>query len=167
MIVLVTGCGNDSTSGGESTDVSSEVTETTPSEIDYDSAVTCIKQAIESINMAASVQQKWLDDSGNLPYLYDDANPEGGNYGDARMAGKKCFDCRKSANEKMAEAKEMIKGGTGEYHDAVEEYYLAADADLKFVSNFPEGYSKVTWNQKWTELSSACEAVASKIELKK
>ena len=133
--------------------------------IDYTVIIESIDAAISSMHNCAVVQQDWLGVTNNLPYLYSDTNYEGGNNNNAKEAGKQCYLYRQDARKELEKAKEMLKGGSGQLHDAVQEYYLAASTYLDFISNFPEGYSKVTWNKKWTELEQACSSAANKIEL--
>lgn len=135
------------------------------SKIDYKSITDDISVAVIAMDNCARIQKEWLGVSLNLPYLYSDTNYDGGNNDESVEAGTSCYEFRKAAKEKMEAAKNALKGGSGDYCNAVQEYYLAANAYLSFVSNFPEGYSKITWAQKWTELRQACDEAAGKIEL--
>ena len=133
--------------------------------IDYKTITDDISTAVLAMDNCARVQQQWLGVSNNLPYLYSDTNYTGGNNDEAKEAGTNCYEFRKVATEKMEAAKASLKGGSGDYHNAVQEYYLAANTYLNFISNFPEGYTKVTWAQKWTELQQSCDTAVGKIEL--
>lgn len=168
FLICVITCGlvacNKNKGTKESNNEESNITEVN---IDYSAAISSIAKAMESIHECAAVQQNWLGVSNNLPYLYSDSNYEGGNNDNAKSAGRQCYLFRKGARNELEKAKTIIKGGSGDLHSAVQKYYLAVSECMSFVSNFPEGYTKITWYNKWTELEQKVNSAAAEVELYK
>ena len=95
--------------------------------VDYETITDDISTAVLAMDNCARIQKQWLGVSNNLPYLYSDTNYTGGNNDEAKEAGTDCYKFRTVAIEKMEAAKTSLKGGSGDYHNAVQEYYLAAN----------------------------------------
>ena len=146
-------------------DTNTQTEENATENKDYSAAISSLEKAMENIHGCAAIQQDWLDASFLLVQLYDDVNYTSGYNKQIDAAGKNCYNYRKTARSELNNAKDILKGGSGELHDAVQEYYLAVSAAMDFVSNFPEGYSQFTWNQKWTELEGNASSAANKVKL--
>ena len=153
------------TSTKETSTKETSTEEVSKKEVDYSAVNSDIAEAIKNMDACASIQHDWLGVQNNLPYLYDDSNYTGGNNDQAKQAGTDCYEYRKTAKEKLESAKAELKNGSGDARDAVQDYYLAANEYLSFISNFPEGYNKITWGIRWNELKQACDAAASKADL--
>ncbi len=79
---------------------------------------------------------------------------------------EKCYQGRRNAKTKLAQAREIIaKGGSGDEYQAVKEYYSEVSALVSFVSNFPEGYSENTFTTALAEYKKDCQTAYSKTQL--
>ena len=94
-------------------------------------------------------------------------NPRGSFYGDA----KSTFENRDAIDKLMSIAKDILKKDVKDedkdYYDAIKGLYLKIDAYTGFASNFPEGYSKITYLQTYSNYKSEIESLISNVEFAK
>lgn len=89
-------------------------------------------------------------------------------FGDA----KQTFEYRDGIETLMNASKELldidkVPEECQDYYDAVKELYKKVDSYTTFVSEFPEGYSKITYGQTFSEHQKEYDALVSEVEFVK
>ena len=143
-----------------------------PKQGDLKKAVSLIKDAEEIAVSMGNIEVSHWDVDWNLMMnaLFTDDGYERfmeTSYSDSiKKDIEKCYQGRRNAKAKLAEAREIIAtGGSGEEYQAVKEYYSEVSAFVTFVSNFPEGYSENTFTTALAEYKKDCQTAYSETQL--
>ena len=86
-------------------------------------------------------------------------------YGDAKLS----FEYRDKISESLTTIKTDLKelsitDETQAYYDAIKELYICVDSYYSFVSEYPNGYSKMTYVQAISEHNDEFEKLVSQVE---
>jgi len=86
-------------------------------------------------------------------------------YGDA----KTCYEYRDKIEKNMEDARQRLKElevseSVQGYYDSVKKLYLNVDAYHSFASDFPEGYSKITYSQTFSKHQSEYDSLISELK---
>ncbi len=160
VVVLVTACGNGkSSSNTQQTPAPMTATpKPGPSDADLKKAVDLLKTAQDDIVAAAATQQNnWNVNASWVMKVYfvDEAYEEESFHTDTQTS---VYNKRKSARRNVESAKELLgTNGSGDFYNAVKEYYKCVNKFLTLISEFPEGYSKITFTQAIKDYTSDCK----------
>ena len=164
LLLSVCSC-NNSTKQNETTVPEATVTEATEQELKE--AAVFIKAAETLAANIASIQiNGWSTNSQIMQYYFSDLD-----YTNASLSSvhkehiRKIQTFRSDARKAMQEAKKMMgESGTSEQYQAVKKYYQEVNILLNFVSEFPSGYSKITFSQSVSQYKSNCTTAYLSIE---
>ena len=89
-------------------------------------------------------------------------------YGDAKLT----WDAREKIDSMMEEIHTMLKEmkpseSTQGYYDAVKELYLNVDSYRSFSTGYPDGYSKMSYAQTFSEHQKEYDELVSKVNFEK
>lgn len=122
-----------------------------PTDEDLKEAVELIKFAHDDIVSISTI----LLDEWSLYSWFEDYFDEEYNGSDEDLV--MVHEHRASAKDALSEAKaKMGTDGTGDYYNAVKEYYKTVKVFWDFVSTYPEGYSELTFSNTLTEYKTNC-----------
>lgn len=121
--------------------------------------------AEEYANSISSILlQKWTTDS-YFAYFFDEI--------EFRMSSKfskkadyvNVHDYRGKANDALDKVKECLgTNGTGESYTSAKNYYLAVKEYLALVSEYPEGYSLLTYSSAISDCQDECRTCRTDLE---
>lgn len=123
-----------------------------------------IHRAEEEINTVASIQlNNWSTSYDTLVALFVDFKHIEHWKPAIDAEGK-----RVGATAKLDIAKEDLgTQGSSDYYNAVKDYYIIVRSYLNLVSEFPEGYSGLTYSQTVSDYKEKCAAAYAEIEFYK
>ncbi len=151
MVISICACSSDDSTSGVTDEELGEV-------------VTHIAAAEEAIVTISTLQiTNWSTYENIMSYYFTNS----ANYNRAPYVetAKKIHEKKTLAISEMEKAKELMgTSSTGEYFDAVKEYYKTVETFLKLVSEFPEGYSKLTFSQAIADYKEKCQTAYSEVE---
>ena len=166
MLLSLCACGNKPDVQINSDITTSETTVPTLTENELKEATQYIKKSEEAILQAASYQvSNWTTIAEVMYYYFDDNEYTTDKWYYHRNTIRTITQLRVQAREDMAKAKEiLLKKGSGDYYTSVKEYYTTVNTFLNLISEFPTGYSKVTFSQAISQHQSNCSAAYSNVE---
>ena len=132
-------------------------------------AVDLLKKAEDSIITAASHQlDGWTKYASIMEYYFVDSKYQEANESSIAKRAKKIHELRVSAKEAMDEAKALMgTNGTSDYYAAVKEYYKTVSVFWNLISEFPEGYSKLTYSTTASDYKANCQSAYAELEFYK
>ena len=155
IYLVLCACG--SGSEGSNTSQMPEKTEATSEELAQ--AAELIKSAEDSIVTAAAHQlDGWTKYASIMTYYFVDSEWEGAS-GESSIynRAKTIHNLRTDAQAKLDEAKALIgTNGTTDYYNAVKAYYKTVNVFWNLISEFPEGYSKLTYSSTVSDHKASC-----------
>lgn len=177
MLALATvlgmvGCGNSAkeqeSTAQESTAQEPTVQESTaqePTDEELRQAVEYIKEAEENIVSAAAEQlDGWTTYSSIMNYYFDDTDYMNAKESSIQSRANRIHNYRTAARKAMEQAKNLLgNSGSGDYYNAVKEYYKAVNKFLTLISTFPEGYSQLTFSSTVSDYKSDCQSAYEEV----
>lgn len=113
--------------------------------------------------VAALILRNWTTDY-YLIYLYDESNFKMSGFVDEEDFSN-VHKYRGLVEDALSEAKaEINSNGNGNLHEAVKEYYLALNNYLTLLSEYPTGYSKLTYSTAISDCQNDCRSARSNAE---
>ena len=167
IAIILSLCACGATNSPSSTPEPAAPTEKTgPTDEDLAKAADLIGHAQVDIDNAASNQlDGWTTYSSIMEYYFIDSKWQDAS-GEFQIynRAKSIHFYRDSAERELAQAKELLgTNGTGDYYTAVKEYYKAVSVYYNLISEFPEGYSKITFSAAVKDNKAKCDEAFSEV----
>lgn len=156
-------CGGDS--GSEATDFTQSAGKSEATSEELAQAAQLIKEAEEDVVAAANYQiENWSTSSSIMTYYFVESEYSNAPSGDLHTIAWSIHRRRTSAQEKLDKAKSLIgTNGTSDYYNAVKEYYKTVSVFWNLISEFPEGYSKITFSSTVSDYKTNCANAYSEL----
>ena len=114
--------------------------------------------------LASLLIENWTTYSNLLLYYYDQEAYEASNMYEEGSDYGTAHELRGYADEVMNEAKGLLgTEGSSDFYEAAKTYYLAVNDYLALLSEFPDGYSKLTYSNAISDCRSACQSAYSEV----
>lgn len=177
IAIMLAGCANnESQSNGDGTQESQMSAEEARQILD--AVVSEIKVTDDYCNSLAALIYEYWDYNGYECFFdyeefqrKDSKYNSKGNYNQGSFYGdaKRTFEYRDEISSRLGSIKSKLKevedvAEVEDYYDAVKALYLNVDAYSSFASDFPEGYSKLTYSKKFAEHQDEFESLLSEVE---
>ncbi len=113
--------------------------------------------------MAALLVRNWTTDS-YFVYFYDKYRFKNSSFEDDEDFAD-VHKYREKVESTLSEAKNQLEtDGTSEFYNAVKDYYLSLNNYLKLLSEFPTGYSKLTYSTAISDCQNECRTNRTAVE---
>lgn len=135
-----------------------------PSDEDLEDIVSALADAEEDADRMASMLLKYWTTDSYFVYFYDESRFRGSSFEeDEDFADVHKY--RGNVEDALKEAKStMGTNGSSDFYKAVKEYYMALDNYLALLSEYPTGYSKLTYATAISDCQDECRSARTNAE---
>lgn len=169
MIFSLAACGKDSknnyTTPPKSNGSNSELNTHTLTKEELNSIADYLEDAEEyASSIASTLLNKWTTDS-YFAYFFDESKFKSSSVFSEKTDYVNVHKYRAQAEQALQEVKELIgANGNGDAYSAAKNLYLAVNNYLSLVSEYPEGYSLVTYSAAVSDCQNECRSCRAELD---
>lgn len=170
MIFSLAACGKDSknnkyTNPPKSNGSNAESNTHTMTKEELNSITNYLEDAEEyASSIASTLLKKWTTDS-YFAYFFDESKFKNSSAFSQKKDYVNVHKYRAQAEQALQEAKELIgTNGNGDVYLVTKNFYLAVNNYLSLVSEYPEGYSLVTYSAAVSDCQNECRSCRAELD---
>ena len=177
IISTISSCGKNSSDNSQPSTSSAEaVKDNTSSAKDIERELSSISNGLKSAyddycDLASTITSNWNTSSDVMNYFFDEKYCKEGNlYKDSQHKSRydRFWNLKNSTDEDFASLQDRIKNvdstdTTADYYTAVKDYYKSINVLKQLITDFPSGYSKMTYAAAINDAKEDCAAAQSEL----